>query len=412
MITPAFGLTATERVLPKLALDFTTASLDSRITFTRTGNTATYTNSSGYIQTVNADIPRFDYDPITLVCKGLLIEESRINIFIYSNTFSDASWTKSNCTITPNAINSPDGTTNASKLIPNTVSTQHRMFLSSRGVAGAHTVSAYMKQGEYTWGVIRTEGINTFFNLTNGTLGTVGVGITASITPAANGFYRCVVTKTLLAATISTVGAGSADGVDAFVGDDIKGIYVYGAQMEAGAFATSYIPTTTTALTRNADVATMTGTNFSDWYNASEGAFAASGYFRDASAVGTAGLPLFTATDGVSASSNIFELRRQNNSGNPYIRMMTYSGGNAETSSSLGFTTGQPVFAAMGYIVNNVSGAINGNTNVTDTVAVMPVGIDRLQLGSSFNQYMNGWLQSLRFWPQRLTNNEIRAFSK
>ena len=77
MITPAFGLTATERVLPRLALDFTTASLDPRITFTRTtgaSNPATYIDSSGVITAATNNQPRFDYDPVTLVCQGLLIE--------------------------------------------------------------------------------------------------------------------------------------------------------------------------------------------------------------------------------------------------------------------------------------------------------------------------------------------------
>jgi hypothetical protein len=60
MITPSFALTATERVLPRLALDFTTASLDSRVTFTRAGDTATVTNSSGYVTAINANLPRFD----------------------------------------------------------------------------------------------------------------------------------------------------------------------------------------------------------------------------------------------------------------------------------------------------------------------------------------------------------------
>ncbi len=95
MITPSFSLTATERVLPKLALDFTTASLDSRVTFTRTtgaSNPATYVSSTGYITSATNNQPRFDYDPITLTCKGLLIEESRANIFIESETLLTAAW--------------------------------------------------------------------------------------------------------------------------------------------------------------------------------------------------------------------------------------------------------------------------------------------------------------------------------
>jgi len=92
MITPSFSLTATERVLPKLALDFTTANLDPRITFTRSGSTATRVNSSGYIEAVAANIPRFDFNPTTLVCNGLLIEDSRTNICLQSEDLSNASW--------------------------------------------------------------------------------------------------------------------------------------------------------------------------------------------------------------------------------------------------------------------------------------------------------------------------------
>jgi hypothetical protein len=98
MITPSFGLTATERVLPKLALDFTTASLDSRVTFTRaTGasNPATYIDSNGYVTATSDNQPRFDHNPITLACKGLLIEESRTNLLKHSDAFGNAIWGKS-----------------------------------------------------------------------------------------------------------------------------------------------------------------------------------------------------------------------------------------------------------------------------------------------------------------------------
>lgn len=421
MITPSFNITATERVLPKLALDFTVASLDSRITFARVGNTATVTNSLGYIAAINANLPRFDYSPVTLVCNGLLIEETRTNLFLQSNNFTNSYWRTSNVTLSSVSDVNPEGVSSTVQFIPSSGISVKNFDITAVQTfsATAYTHSYYVKSTGWQFvQLLWTTSLSTNyanFDVINGTV-TTNSGGTSSITNAGNGWWRITLSSTLAATSARTVFYFINDGTSArastATGDGILGVDIYGAQLEAGAFATSYIPTTTTVLTRNADVATMTGTNFSDWFNASEGAFAASGYFKDASAVGTAGLPLFTATDGVSVSSNIFELRRQNNSGNPYIRMMTYSGGNVETSSSLGFTTGQPVSAAMGYIVNNVSGAINGNTNVTDTVAVMPVGIDRLQLGSSFNQYMNGWLQSLRFWPQRLTNNEIRAFSK
>lgn len=82
MITPAYALTATERVLPRLALDFTTAVLDPRVTVSRALNTATVQNADGSVSIVNADLPRFDF--ANGVCRGLLIEEARTNVLLNS----------------------------------------------------------------------------------------------------------------------------------------------------------------------------------------------------------------------------------------------------------------------------------------------------------------------------------------
>ena len=133
MITPSFSLTATERVLPKLALDFTTASLDSRITFTRTtgaSNPATYVNSSGVITAATNNQPRFDYDPVTLACKGLLIEESRSNLAKYSQDFSNAVWTLGGATI-GSSTTSPDGTSNGQSLMETSATSAHRFYVTS-----------------------------------------------------------------------------------------------------------------------------------------------------------------------------------------------------------------------------------------------------------------------------------------
>lgn len=98
-------------ITPSLNLDFVSASLDSRITFARALNTASRVNSSGLFEVVNADVPRFDYDPLTLACRGLLIEESRINIMPTSNVFTG--WANSGATVSASTETSPDGTTNA-----------------------------------------------------------------------------------------------------------------------------------------------------------------------------------------------------------------------------------------------------------------------------------------------------------
>ena len=81
---------------PALLLDFTTGTLDSRITFTRS-TTGSYYNSAGVLSTAAINAPRFDYNPSTLQAKGLLIEESRTNLLTYSEQFDNAAWVKTRC---------------------------------------------------------------------------------------------------------------------------------------------------------------------------------------------------------------------------------------------------------------------------------------------------------------------------
>lgn len=272
MITPSFGITATERVLPKLALNFTTALLDSRVTFTRTtgvSNPATYVNSIGYITAATNNQPRFDYDPVTLACKGLLVEESKTNLILQSSAFN-TTWTATNALVSTDVTTSPDGTTNADKIIPNVGATDGRVVQSITGLTSGipYTFSVYAKANELTSlnVVHNTTGTytNNIFNLlTGGT--TPGAGSILTCTAAGNNWYRCTITATTNTTSASfqlrAVGTGNA----------AKGLYLWGAQFENKICASSYIPTTTTTITRNADVVNVEGTNFSNFYNTNAG---------------------------------------------------------------------------------------------------------------------------------------------
>lgn len=420
MITPSYGLTATERVLPSFTLDWTTGLTQGAVGVTRAG-VATFVGSNGLIQSASADTQRIDY---STGVAGLLVEESRSNISTYSEDFLNTAaagetrpWGWTRLTVSLLAGTAPDDTNNANELIEDTTaSSTHQIQRNYSVTSGAsYTLSFFAKKNTRDWIALDMfDGTNhkTYFDLTNGTVGTVGSGATASIDALADGWYRCKITRTVAAATITAVvNIATGDNVASYTGES-KSIYGFGAQLEAGAFATSYIPTEASAVTRNADVATVTGTNFSDFFNATEGTFGIEAYFLDANALAADRKPLFYAGDGVSNVSNVFEIGRQENNGNPYMRAMTYSGGATQTSFNMGLSTGQPVSAVMGYKVDSVSGAINGNNPVSDTSATMPVGIDQLRLGSNTTIFMSGWVRSFRYWPQRLINNEIRAFSK
>ena len=235
--------------------------------------------------------PRFDYDPVALTPKGLLIEETRTNSITYSNDYTNVIWQKNNCTITASATNSPDGTANASAIYETAVTGEHQIANAAPTFSAntAWTLSAFVKPigGRNCTLFWYTNSINTVltatFDITAGTIVTAATAsgsapptnISASITASSNGFYRVSITGT----TAATAGAGAvrihaASGTsNNYAGDVTKGIYCFGAQLEAGAFPTSYIPTVAATVQRGADNASMTGTNFSSWYNTAQGTF-------------------------------------------------------------------------------------------------------------------------------------------
>lgn len=423
MITPAYAPTATERVLPRLALDFTTGVLDSRVTVTRSLNTATRVNSSGLIELVNANLPRFDYDPVTLSPKGLLIEETKANLLLYSEQINDATWAKTGATVTANAVTSPDGTANADKLVEDTANSTHSFSQTATGAATTtYTYSIYAKAAERTKLAVWLRGASSGnryevgFDLSNGTTFSGGVvgnftNGSATITAAGGGWYRCVVTATTGAGETSIrtptfMLAGSAVPSNAvYTGDGSSGMFFYGAQLETGAFATSYIPTTTTSLTRNADVVTMTGTNFSSWYNASEGTFVA--HAAIPSAGGTT-RRILSINDTTTNESIQLAILGASNGG--YFEMR--DGGAIQVSTTNGsFTAGALVGYAFAYKLNDCAVSSNATTATTDTSATLPT-VSQMNIGSHAGTYMSGTVSRIEYYPQRVINAQTQALSK
>jgi hypothetical protein len=416
MITPAFGLTATERVLPRLALDFTTGLLDARVTFTRTtgaSNPATYVDSSGYIVAATNNQARFDHSPVTLACKGLLIEEPRTNYATYSNSIFDASWTPSSVTA-GTSITSPDGTANAVKAIASASDALH--FFSKNATSVPTTVysfSRYAKKGELTKFALRegsATGAYAAFDLENGTV----LDGTGTIADAGNGFYRCTLNATLVGTTFgmrvyllpNSYTSGSV--TNTWTGDGTSGLYMYETQLEAGAFATSQIPTTTTALTRNADVATMTGTNFSDWFNASEGTFVA----EFASYDSTTGRQCCAISADDGGTDRIQIGRTVTNSCSRAIVLDNASAQANISSATSSFALNTFGTCALAYKANSFFSGFNATALTPDTSGTVPT-VNQLSIGNGAGvNTLNGYVANIYYWPQRLTNAEAQAFSK
>jgi hypothetical protein len=414
MITPSFALTATERVLPKLALDFTTATLDARVTFTRSGATATAVNSSGYVALVAVDTPRFDYNPVTLICKGLLIEESRTNLFTYSEDFTG--WTFSQASVVSSAVISPANDLTTTKLLENTATAQHLVRKSISVTSGtSYTVSIYAQKAERDWLYIVGGGNagapSAYFDLTNGVVGTVGSGTVATISDAGNGFYRCTISKaaTVTGSALFSFAPATGNGGASYAGNDPStdptGIYIWGAQLEAGAFPTSYIPTTTAQVTRTADVATMTGTDFSDWFNASEGTFVAT---ATVPAITGLNMRFISANDGTS--SNRIDL-----SGITNTQLRVVNSGSVQASVTSGSIASYQERTSVGaYKANSFATATNADAISVATSGTVPT-VDQLYIGRatvSSATYCNGTIKQINYWQQRLTDNEVVAFSK
>lgn len=211
---------------------------------------------------------------------------SHTNYLTYSEQFDHANWTKSDGSVTANAVAAPNDSTTADKLVETVTGTTATPYVQQNSTtnptSGATVVSSvYAKAGERSWLVLRTTGTTghtlkkTWFNLSAGTVGTTASGHTATITSVGNGWYRCSVVTTQGSSTGTFTcgfGIGEADNDDVYDGDGTSGLYLWGAQFEIAAAITAYIPTTTAAVTTTLhtfydETYSLTETAFSDdWY--------------------------------------------------------------------------------------------------------------------------------------------------
>jgi hypothetical protein len=397
MITPPFALTASERVLPKLALDFTTGVLDSRITFTRSGNTATYIGSNGKVQTALADTPRFDFNPTSLVCQGLLIEQTQTNLL-------------------PRSI--PDaGVPTGWDTIVNTGTYTHSL------VSGFGRLSSFQNVIKHEQTVSGRSPLRYLLTLSANTTYTLTVFFdvaNSSITSGSNtvvqafGFTSATGTLTLNLSSIPSSGVAQITfTTDTDTTGEIRlgigcvnvatGSVIFGGwQLEQAAFGTSYIPTEASQVTRTADVATMTSTNFSDWYSVGAGGVVAR--VLPSTVVGTR--PVLQFDD--ATANEVITLR--GNTTNP--ELVIVDGGSPQVEIDAGTIAANTVYSlGAAWNTNNCAAAVNGAAAVTDATATIPT-VTQARLGSNGTDYLNGHLQNLRYWPQRIINAEVQAFSK
>jgi hypothetical protein len=391
------------------------------LTFSRAGAlpsfNATRVNSDGLIEEVLSNVPRLDYSDGG--CPSLLIEPESRNLLLRSEEFDNASWVKTRTTVSANSLVSPDGNSNADTLVAN-VGTATSYFLDFTTLTGTgiFTASIFAKKGNSNWLYIRqgsggggTALARAWFDLNNGTIGSTSPApISHSIEDYGNGWYRCSMTFEVLIGGIPRPQfyISNGDGVATFDSDGTQSINLWGAQLEALPYATSYIPTVASTVTRVAETVSKTG--LSSLINSSEGVL----FFELKTLVlsnGSASRRL-----GISDGTISNFLRLVFESTANLVAYSFFSGGVNQGGTTVALPNNTTDFNkyALVWASNRLELWFNGVRLGNDAVATMPSAntFSRLAL-NDFNNANNfeGEIKNLQVYPTALSDLEIETLT-
>jgi hypothetical protein len=378
------------------------------------------TNYIPVLLTAQNNIPRFEHNPVTGESLGLEIEEQRTNLMLRSEEFENASWTKIGSSITQNTIIAPDGTLTGDKLFENTATGEHlcRQFVTGLVANTNYTTSFFAKPAERQNCRIRildtdntANGYTVVFNLVTGATSasqSIGSGVfaSASATSVGNGWYRITLTGNAGAScTKYTTDFFLETTSNNYAGNGYSGIYIWGAQLEAGAFPTSYIPTVASQVTRSADSASMTGTNFSSWFNNSEGTL-----YADASTIATGTIQRRVVSINDATTNNMINISRVDSSGQSRAEVVV-NGTTVSNSLTTAWASNSSVKVINSYKVDDFAAVLNAGTVATDTSGTIPV-VNQLVIGDiNGNNKWVGTIKKISYYPARLTNQQIVALT-
>lgn len=387
--------------LPSLDLAF---ALDKTLTsrkgptpaFTRS-STATFVGSNGLIQSAAINVARFDHYPTTGESKGFLINESRENLKTHSENFSDASWGAQGASVSTLSGSSPSGGSTITKITEDTSTGGHGLsfFMSP---SGSLTLSVFAKADGRQWLRLQFGGVDTWFDLVNGVPGTIGAGHVAAITNYDNGWWRCSVSSTIASAgTTPLIRLASNNNISAYTGDGTSGLYLWGAQLEAGAFPTSYIPTNVGTAARSADVCSIEGDAFSSFYNQSEGTWVVDFILE-------------------SSTSALQYLIDKNSFGVPIVYK---SNGTIKAGLNQVFEISNPTPLALNtlyrvafaYKAGDYGLSVNGSAVTTSNNAGNPALPTEIIFGSRGNLAINSPIARITYYRKRLPNAKLQTLT-
>jgi hypothetical protein len=416
-------------------LDFAnTKTLDPRITFTRASG-GSYVGADGLIKYAGVNEARFDHDPVTGESLGLLVEEQRTNLVTYSERINF--WGPQNATVLTNVDISPDGTLTSDEVVENTAGNLGTFRLVLRPLSATsgttYTLTIYAKRpptGSERF-LQLTFGSNSFsevpfanFDLSTGMIPAFGVGNSASssIESVGNGWYRCRLTATANTTASSSVFILLQQNRNAvrfagYPGDGTSGIYVWGAQLEAGAFPTSYIPTQASTRTRAVDNASITGKNFSDFFNFNEGTSYVSFKFGPV----TSGQRVFV--NYFNPQNSVIINQRASAPGTAHVVSFLFPGMssiiNLGISNTSQFTS--PFLKAnsiFSYKNGDIAYSTGGGIQYTNNTTFLPLNdLSRPAVGVNIGStpttlHLNGHISRFTYFPKRLPDQQLRALTR
>jgi hypothetical protein len=372
------------------------------------------TNYIPALQTAASGVARFDHNPTTGESLGLLVEEQRTNLILQSEDLGTTWNLGSGGTLTINAWVSPAGT-----LTVDIFTVDYDATIQSKNVtvsnSTTYSLSFYVSKTFTTATFLRLRfgtaagSVSGFVQMSDMTFGTLSAGITAgTITSVGNNVYKVSVLFTYGASDAGSrsVAIAGTSANNSATPDTGKNIAIWGIQYEQGAFPTSYIATTSASVTRNADAASMTGTNFTSWYRADEG-----GIMLDyKTSAHTTAFRVATISDGTA--SNRIEFAISSGSGvGPYLFVV--ANGTTQVSASSGTYTANTNYKwSAAYEINNYAWSKDGGSVVSDTDALVPI-VNQLRIGQdgTGGNLFNGHIRKLAYHPSRLSNAQLQALT-
>ena len=389
---------------PSLFLDFANKkSLTDRIsgnnliTFTRS-STGTYVGADGLIKYAGADEARFDHDSSTGESLGLLIEESRTNLYDNTINFGSSNWilqTSPEVTLNTTDVSSPDGTYSAVKWTPTTTLSQYVYdSVGSLGSSLTYTMSVWVRT---------PEGESTTFQMNLYSPTQQSPVLTA--------------TDTWKRFTWTFTPQNQASAYPVIVRELNKSLYIWGPQIEVGSFPTSYITTSGSTVTRQPDNAQITGTNFTDFYNSASSTIYMEARLNSPGTLGQCPMMSFEVESN-NNRNNSFAISRRSGQG---VRALNYNSIGIEDMDITSSPWGDGSFKKFAYALDNSgsSAALTDNGTLVGTnssyVTSSLSSVDILRIGAhnsgGFSPF-NGIIKKLIYYPERLTNSQLQNLTK